>query len=333
MNFKERIQVVPKANLFTEEGYYVWCGTMFKFNGAYYMVYSRWERSCGFQGWVTDCKVCLAKSDTLEGQFHHVKVLFDYEGNCPGERKVMHNPSALVHNGRVYLYFMMTYGMGDVWENRNRQRIGVAWTDDPEGEWTKMPNPVIDITPGGIDSLMVSNPTATVMPDGKILMVYKAVGDKDELPKGGPVILGAAIGDTPLGPFRKSGKPQFVNPESSWSVEDPFIWYEDGWFYALVKDYTGYFTKVKTHWSGSTALFRSANGLDWEPDPEHPLAYTNELMFDDGPAKLRSLERPQLYIEDGKTKALLCACVFFEDESTGYTDSAITYNVKIPLDY
>ena len=74
---------------------------MFKFNNAYYMVYSRWKCSHGFQGWVTDCT------------------------------------------------FMMTCGGRNVWENRNRQRIGTAWTDAPEGEWVNMPNPVIDLTSGG----------------------------------------------------------------------------------------------------------------------------------------------------------------------------------------
>ena len=327
MDFKKRIKIVPKANLYTEEDYFVWCGTMFKFNDAYYMIYSRWEKSLGFGAWVTDSKVCLAKSDTLEGQFHHVKELFDYRGNSPEERRVIHNPAAIVYEGKVYLYFMMTYGTGDWWENRNRQRIGVAYSDDPEGEWVRLPNPAIDITPGGIDSLMTSNPTATIMPDGKILMIYKAVSNEGELPKGGAVIIGAAVADSPLGPFHKYGKPQFVNPEAAWSVEDPFVWYEDGWYYALAKDYNGYFTKVKTHWSGSTALFRSQNGLDWEPDPEHPLAYLNELEFDDGEkVTLQSLERPQIFIEDGKTKALLCACKYNKDDN-------VTYNVKIPLDY
>ena len=37
MDFRARIRKVPRANLFTEEGYYVWCGTMFRFGGVYYI--------------------------------------------------------------------------------------------------------------------------------------------------------------------------------------------------------------------------------------------------------------------------------------------------------
>ncbi len=324
MDFGKRIMTVPRANLFAEEGYYVWCGTMFRFNGTYYLIYSRWEKEKGFDAWVSDSKVCLARTDGAEGAFRHVKVLFDYEGNTPGERRVIHNPTAIVSGGRVYLYFMMNYGRGDYWEHRNRQRIGAAYTDNPEGEWTRLPDPVIDITPGGIDSLMTSNPTVAEMPDGRFLMLYKAVSAEGTLPRGGAVIIGAATADSPLGPFRKDGRPQFVNPGDPWSVEDPFVWSEEGRFYALVKDYHGYFTGVKTAWSGSTALFVSDDGLDWSPDPEHPLAYMNELEFDDGPASLANLERPQIYQEDGKPRFLLCACRFGRNDDT-------TYNVRIPL--
>lgn len=324
MNFKERMKPVPRSAVYTEEDYFVWCGTMFKFNNAYYMIYSRWEKSKGFHAWVTDSTICLARSATVDGAFTHLKVLFDYRGNTPAERRVLHNPTAVVHGGRVYLYFMMNYGTGDWWEHRNRQRIGAAWTDDPEGEWTRLSDPVLDITPGSFDSLMTSNPSVTPMPDGRFLMVYKAVSAEGEFPRGGAVVCGAAIGDTPLGPFRKTGKPLFVNPLESWSVEDPFIWHENGYFYALLKDYHGYFTKVKGHWSSSTALFRSENGIDWEPDPLHPLAYTNDLEFEDGTVRLHSLERPQIFFEDGKARCLLCA-----GRLTGDSDS--TFNVRIPL--
>ena len=31
MDFRKRIKTLPRANLYTEEGYYIWCGTMFRF--------------------------------------------------------------------------------------------------------------------------------------------------------------------------------------------------------------------------------------------------------------------------------------------------------------
>ena len=297
---------------------------MFKFGKAYYLIYSRWERSKGFNAWVTDSRVCLARAESADGQFVHVKELFDYSGNTLSERRVIHNPVALVHGNRVYLYFMMNYGSGDWWEHRNRQRIGCAFTDHPEGEWTLLPHPVLDITPGSFDSLMTSNPSVVAMPDGRFLMMYKAVSANGELPKGGAVVCGLAIADSPIGPFVKTEKPLFVNPEHLWSVEDPCVWYENRSFYALLKDYNGYFTGHDGPWSSSTALFRSENGIDWTPDPEFPLAYINELEFEDETVEFQRLERPQIFIEDGKPRYLLCACRINEKDQ-------ITYNVRIPL--
>lgn len=321
MDFSARMCPVPRVNLFTETDYFVWCGAMFKFREAYYLIYSRWEKALGFEAWATDSRVCLAKADSMFGKFTHLWELFDYRGRTPEERKVIHNPTVLIHQGRIYLYYMMNYGTGDWWQHRNRQRIGVAYTDDPEGEWTMPEEPVLDISPVGIDSLLVSNPSVVEKPDGKILMIYKAVSNEGVMPKGGSVICGAAEADSPLGPFRKYGKPLFVNPETPWSVEDPYVWYENGRYYALAKDFQGYFTGTGEM---STALFTSENGLDWEPDLEHPLAYENVLHLEDGDRRVRFLERPQLYFENGKPAVLLCACMMRQGDDT-------TYNIRIPL--
>lgn len=89
MDFRKRIKTVPRANLYTEEGYYIWCGTMFRFRDAYYMIYSRWEKEKGFSAWVSDSKVCLARSETAEGRFRHVKTLFDYAGNTKELRRMV----------------------------------------------------------------------------------------------------------------------------------------------------------------------------------------------------------------------------------------------------
>ena len=47
---------------------------MLKRSGVYYLIYSRWEKEKGFSAWVSDSKVCLARAETAEGRFRHVKV-------------------------------------------------------------------------------------------------------------------------------------------------------------------------------------------------------------------------------------------------------------------
>ncbi len=322
MDFTKWLQPVPESCIYKEAGYYVWCASMFKYREAYYMVYSRWPRSTGFNGWVTDSEICLAKADSLLGAFHHCKVVLTKHTAPAWDADCAHNPVVLEHEGMFYLYYMGNYGNGEYWDHRNHQRIGVGWAADPEGEWQFGDAPAIDISPiGCFDSLMTSNPTVTHMPDGRILMVYKGVEDNGERPWGGKCVCGVAIAEDPKGPFVKANVPIMQNPEHKLSVEDPFIWYENGEYLSLVKDFNGYFT----HTDGpAIALFRSKDGFDWQPDPSHPLAAELKLVLDGVVTPVYKLERPQMYIEDGKKLVLLCAGSMGEDMED-------VFSVRIPL--
>ena len=110
------------------------------------------------------------------------------------------------------------------------------------------------------------------------------------------------------------------NPENGWSVEDAFIWCQNGMFYALIKDFQGYFTKAG---KDTIALLESVNGLEWFP-AENSLAAKRVIAWEDGEIqKVHRLERPQLWLVDGKPSVLLCACRPDEDSET--------FNVQIPL--
>ncbi len=316
--------------MFTEPGYYVWCGSLFRQGDRYYLAYARWKREYGFNGWVTNSEICLAAGESPFGTFHFVRILHDREtrmayhlshhhteGDTPlWDRDCAHNPTVFCHGGKIYLYYMGNYGDGTFWDHRNYQRIGVAWTEAPLGEWHFSPVPLLEVTAGGIDSLMVSNPTVTDMTDGRFLLLYKAVADHDPLPAGGPVLCGAAIGDTPTGPFRKVGKPLFASDKHSWSVEDPFVWREGNRYYALMKDFHGDHTGTG---QPSTALFRSENGIDWYTC-ENPLAFG----LDVGGKMYYRLERPQIWWEKGQAICLTCAAAEDEKYQT-------VYSVRFPL--
>ena len=321
MNFQDLLLPTRPELMFREEGYYVWCGSMFQWNHKYYLAYSRWKKEYGFDGWVTHSEIALARSDKADGVFHPVKKLFPVENAFGWDRDVAHNPTVMLWKDRIVIYYMANYGNGEYWNHRNHQRIGAAWTRDPEGAWEKAPAPVIDISPEGVDSLMTSNPTACVTPEGKILMLYKAVSRYGAMPKGGDVICAAAIAQDPMGPFEKFGEPLMVNPENGWSVEDPFLWYhkEEGRYYALVKDFQGYFTRAQKQ---STALFTSEDGRTWQP-ADVPLAYDRVIHFETGDQPVSNLERPQIYFEEGRPRFLLCASRITED--------ADPFNIRIPL--
>lgn len=328
MNFKEHILPAKRENILKERGYHVWCGTMAKEGDTYCLLYSRWPKKAGIGGWVTSSEICLATSKSPYGPFKPEKVLLTKENSDKWDRDCFHNPTLLHFEGKYYLYYMGNHGKGDFWSHRNNQRIGVAVSDSLlNGEFTRFDAPVIDVSEDGIDSLMTSNPTVTVTPDNKILMVYKAVSKEGKMPKGGDVVCGTAISDSPLGPFKKSLAPIMVNPENSWSVEDPFVWYseKDSKYYALVKDFHGYFTKTGT---SSVALFESKNGLcEYNPCKDFPLAFGREILWEDGTTQpVSNLERPQIYFEDGKPKVLLLATAVDLEWNE-------TFNIQIPLDF
>ncbi len=310
--------------IFTEEGYYVWCGSLFRHGDTYYLAYARWKKEHGFNGWVTHSEICLAAGASPFGKFRFVRVLHDRRTRAASkqsaaplwDRDCAHNPTVFCHDGKYYLYYMGNYGDGTFWDHRNHQRIGVCWTDDPLGTWHFSDTPLLDVTPGSIDSLMVSNPTVTDMVDGRFLLLYKAVTDHEPLPAGGPVLCGAAIGDTPLGPFHKTGVPLFGSEKHSWSVEDPFVWREGNTYYALMKDFHGDHTGTG---QPSTALFVSGNGTDWHV-AKHPLAFGLEV----GGKRYHRLERPQLYLENGQAVCLVCAAA--EDERC-----ETVYSLRLPL--
>ncbi|MCQ2431099.1 MAG: glycoside hydrolase family protein [Clostridia bacterium] len=311
---------VTDENRFTEDGYYVWCGSQFIYRGSYYLAYSRWKREYGFEAWVTNSEIALAKSDSPMGPFTYVKTIRGKHAPGFWDSDCAHNPAILAADGRFYLYYMGNYGDGTYWNHRNHQRIGVGWADDPEGEWHFSDEPLIDVSEDGFDSLMTSNPTVTKLSDGRYYMIYKGVKNNGILPKGGAVVCGAAFAEDPLGPFEKVGSPIFVNPENDWSVEDPFVWEEDGRLHAIVSDFQGYFTGLGTR---SLARFVSDNGIDWHPAKEpcfSPLAYPTP----DGMKTVRRLERPQIFFEDGKALCFVAACA--EDK-----DMERVYNVRIPF--
>ena len=284
---------------FSEDGYYVWCGSMFACNRKYYLAYSRWKRELGFGAWVTDSEICLARADSPMGDFKYMKTLRTKSDSARWDSSCAHNPTVIFDGSRFRLFYMGNHGDGNWWTHRNAQRIGEAWADDPEGEWNFSDCPVLDISPEGFDSLMVSNPTVTVTPDGGLLMVYKGVSKYGELPKGGDVVCGVAVEES-AGGFRKLGVPIMVNPENGWSVEDPFIWRGEDRYFALVKDFQGYFTRKK---SSSIALFESENGFDWHPS-KHALAVERKLAG----RPVYKLERPQIFFENGRPSILVCAC-------------------------
>lgn len=312
-----------------------WGGSVVKGeDGLYHMLYSRWPKQIGWE-WVNYSEIAHAVSESPFGPFTHKDVALPDRGEGYWDGYTTHNPTVHKFNGKYYLYYMGNTGDKKIvsvpgkarinWLHRNNQRIGVAVAEDPNGPWTRLDEPVLDITHGDStahDALMTSNPSVCQMVDGRILMVYKCVGKKFSLPQGGPVVHMVAIADSPTGPFKKYPNPVFLEEGIRFPAEDPYIWYQDGKYRAIVK-YIDHKDKKRVF---SLVQYESDDGIDWQKSKNFHIS-DREITWEDGRIQqMTHLERPQLLVEDGVPVALICAADTLDENNVRHS-----FNVQIPI--
>jgi alpha-L-fucosidase 2 len=335
VDLSSMVQPLPVQNKFIDSNYNIWCGSVIRAkNGNYYMFYSRWPKSTGHEGWITHSEIALARSEKPEGPYEHVKVIFKPRGSNYWDGVCTHNPAVIEHKGKYYLYYMGTTGPAVVkslppysrewYTYRNKQRIGVAVADHPEGEWKRSNKPVLDAGKDSTahDAMLVSNPAVTVEPSGRVIMMYKQV-EKNGTYRGGNVRMGVAFSRSMTGPFVKHPTPIFEeNAEADkrvWMLaEDPFIWNYKGVNYALVRDAAGRFTGIE----GAIAMFRSEDGYNWSPT-RYPMVIPRDIYDEEGRKLDDRLERPWLLMNKGVP--------FYLFGAMGINKRAHSMNIAVPL--
>ncbi len=331
-----RLQLGPVAlhSKFEDDQWSIWGGSVVKGDDElYHMFYSRWKKDLGW-AWVTNSEIAHAVSSTPVGPFKFKDIALPARGNNYWDGLCTHNPTVKKIAGKYYLYYMGNTGDGKVTSSpgneklnpihRNNQRIGVAVADGPNGPWVRSDKPLIDVSAdeNSLDALMVSNPSVTQRPEGGYLMVYKAVGKRKPGVWGGPVVHCVATSQHPTGPFKKYDKPVFQAKNYDFPAEDPYVWHQEGKYRAIVKDMHGAFTDA----GRALVLFESEDGFDWQLSSP-PLLSTLEIKWANGETqKVLHLERPQLYIEDGKPIALVCAA-----DTRDSNHVLKSFNVQIPI--
>lgn len=334
LNLYASVQDVPNNNKFIDPGYYVWCGSVTKAkDGKYYMLYSRWPLADGFESWPISSEIAVAVADHPQGPFKYLKTVLPARGTSYWDGSATHNPCVVKHQNKYYLFYMGTSSTAPIkknesyttnwWMYRNTQRIGVAVADEPYGEWKRLDHPVLDVSPdsSAYDGLMVSNPAATFDNKGNVVLLYKQV-NKTEKISGGRVRFGVAIAKNPLGPYTKHPQPIFELKDGSaeWMVaEDPYIWYQQGRYLAIVRDVVGKFTGD----TGAWALMISKDAKNWQP-ATHPKVIGSTFYWQDGKPGVSKLERPCLVQENGKP-------IFLYGATRADKDQTLSYNVAVPL--
>ncbi|SDX89177.1 Glycosyl hydrolases family 43 [Lutibacter oricola] len=327
-------KVSPKSVFSGGDSISIWGGSVVKGeDGLYHMLYARWPKKIGWE-WVNYSEVAHATSKSPFGPFKHVDIALDERGEKFWDGSATHNPTVHKMNGKYYLYYMGNFGDKKIvsvpgkakinWMHRNNQRIGVAVADSPNGPWKRFDKPVLDITynnEDAPDALMTSNPSVCQMTDGRVLMVYKAVGKKFPLPQGGPVVHMVAIADSPTGPFVKQEKLAFEIKGERFPAEDPYIWHQDGKYRAIVKR----IKHVGKKRVFSLVQYDSKDGLDWKPSKHHEISDRIVTWENGREQQFTHLERPQVVVENGEAIALMCAA------DTLVNKVRNSFNIQIPL--
>lgn len=331
LDLAARLRLVPRSACFALDGWYVWCGTICRTpEGRYALLFSRWPQATGFRGWVTDSEVGVALADAPTGPFACEGVVLPGAGGEVWDAQVTHNPAVMQWEGKYYLYYMGTRGERErrgteapteeeYWLHRNNQRIGVAVADDPRGPWQRFDRPLIDVNRQSWDYMIASNPTVCPTPDGRFLMIYKTC-TRGPLPFGGEVYHAAAFADSPTGPFTRLPDPIFTCEGVKFPAEDPCVWWQEDRYCAVVKDMQGSFTAQ----GPGLVLFDSPDGVDWRL-ARHAFVSARQVVWEGGPVQpVALLDRPQVYVEDGRPRVLSCAVKPDQGE-------ALSYNVQVPL--
>ncbi|NND31433.1 MAG: family 43 glycosylhydrolase [Saprospiraceae bacterium] len=147
------------------------------------------------------------------------------------------------HEGKYYLCYQTVKSPYNV---RVKNQIGLAWSDSPEGPWTKSVDPILSPADNGVwkgeeqnrfmvekkgdfDSHKVHDPC--ILPyKGKFYLYYKGEQMGEEITFGGRQIRhGVAIADEPLGPYVKSP----YNPISN-SGHEICVWPYQGGIASLI---------------------------------------------------------------------------------------------------
>lgn len=332
----------PVNGGFKMEGYWIWCGSVIKGeDDKYHMFASRWPKNIPMHpGWVTSSEVVRAVSDTPEGPYEFGEVVLPARGPQYWDGRSTHNPRIMKHGDKYILYYMGSthpFAEEQVTEDldlhnpitivaRTNKRIGVATADSVYGPWERPNKPVMETRPDKMDSLLVSNPSPILNPDGSVNMIYKSRPYLEEPQDGyyhGFMALNVASApkyDQPHTALRDEAILDLGNR----IVEDPFVWKDEEGFHLIAKDMSG---EICGEVHGGMYAF-SKDFINWEV-AEGEKSYSRTVLWDDGTERfMGQLERPFILFEDGVATHMFFATA---DGSGGFANATETWNMVIPL--
>ncbi|WP_371930950.1 glycoside hydrolase family 117 protein [Lewinella sp. JB7] len=196
----------------------------------------------------------------------------------------------LPYDGKYYLTYQTVKSPYTV---RVKNQVGLAWSDSPDGPWTKLEEPILSPADNGIwkgeeqnrfavekkgdfDSHKVHDPCLMAY-NGKFYLYYKGEQMGEAITFGGRQIRhGVAIADDPLGPYVKSP----YNPISN-SGHEICVWHYNGGIASLIT--TDGFEKNTIQWAPDGINFEIMSAI---PGAPHAIGLVRSNQSEEDPLKI-----------------------------------------------
>lgn len=298
---KNCLEFLPAAKNsgFKMEGYHVWCGSVIKENGTYYLFAARWPEETGFPlGYLTDSEIVIATTDDLAKPFEFQKVLFAKRDGDKWDSAMAHNPFIFKVDDTYVLYYIGSPDGGT-----KKRAIGYAWSKSLTDGWTRSET-AIELPPDA------NNPAIFQKEDGTFLLYFRD----------GHARVSVAQSDSFKGPFEVKNFNLF--PKSS--IEDMFVYKDKNGFVMIAEDGHGAYTGLVK----GGVRFRSPDGINWDENTATP-AFGFDIDYDDGThLVLQRRERPFLFWDGDRKYLFSTAKIGGPDQNTGGNNWNMVQEIK-----
>ena len=307
----ERLALATSASAIRSHSNWSWGGSpaLDPVSQQWHLFYSFMVNECGLLHYQTNSVVRHAVAKSPDGPWSDVGIALAPRPNF-WDSGTVHAPTVRFDASSArWLLFYESTGWKDgpidcianpsapsVYVSRTR-RIGVASSASLDGPWQRLSAPILaPRAPPAWDSSDVSNAAPYVLPNGTVILAYRAGGDKVALGGG----IGVAVAPRWAGPYARRGP----------SVAARLFEAEDATIFAA-RDAHGHsrglhmlvhrFAPIPPNGSkvaaGVGGHAWSKDGLSWQYDESTP-AYENTVRWSDGRAtQLYRRERPQVALD------------------------------------
>ena len=297
-NFNDLVNKSDKSDINEHTGHYLWGNNVIKHSdGLYYSFIEKWDDVDGLQGWVHYIRIYVSDGcDNPVGGFTNYTEITSLRSQS-WSADMVGNPHIVFHNNLYYLFYIGSFYNSIIYptsssESRPNQRIGVATSTHPKGDWIPEPtNPILEPRPTNWDRTLTVNPYIWKDINGLWRMAYKS----DNNGVLGEMRIGVATSIDLINWGGREDAPNFGGGDfNNHTLEDLAVWQEGDKWYGMITDFEGGII------GANKGVFLISNdGITFYLSENQP-AWTTIIEWTDGTsdAYVRE-ERPFIFKENG----------------------------------